>query len=189
MARELPRLSTDRLVIRFLDDEDAPEVLDFYTRNRAFFEQTNPARPASSYSLEYWRAQIPKNRVEFLEDRACPLFVFFKEDPKRVIGQVNLFAFIRGTFHACILGYSLDEKHTGRGLMTEAVRRVVEYGFEELRLHRIMANYWPENVRSGLLLARLGFQRDGYARDYLQIQDRWVDHYMTAKINTSWKAP
>ena len=44
MQPVLPQLSTQRLVLRFASEADASELLDFYTRNRGFFERTNPAR-------------------------------------------------------------------------------------------------------------------------------------------------
>lgn len=41
----------------------------------------------------------------------------------------------------------------------------------------------PANERSARLLARLGFERKGYARAYLKIAGRWEDHILTARIN------
>ncbi|MNL86782.1 ribosomal-protein-S5-alanine N-acetyltransferase [compost metagenome] len=46
-----------------------------------------------------------------------------------------------------------------------------------------MANYIPENERSGALLKRLGFEVEGLARDYLKINGAWRDHVLTARIN------
>ena len=55
-------------------------------------------------------------------------------------------------------------------------------------MHRIMANYMPHNMRSGNLLAKLGFEREGYARQYLQINGEWRDHVLTALTDNSWAA-
>jgi ribosomal-protein-alanine N-acetyltransferase len=44
-----------------------------------------------------------------------------------------------------------------------------------------MANHVPRNERSARLLARLGFEREGYAKRYLQIAGTWEDHVLTAK--------
>ena len=55
--------------------------------------------------------------------------------------------------------------------MHEALQITICYAFEDLRLHRIHANHLPSNVRSGRLLARLGFAIEGYAKDYLLIND------------------
>ena len=49
-----------------------------------------------------------------------------------------------------------------------------------------MANYMPHNHRSGKLLERLGFEREGYAKDYLLIDGQWRDHVLTALTNKEW---
>ena len=66
----------------------------------------------------------------------------------------------------------LGASYEGAGLMFEALTAAVEYVFAERRLHRIMANYVPTNERSGRLLRRLGFAVEGYARDYLYINNK-----------------
>lgn len=53
-------------------------------------------------------------------------------------------------------------------------------------MHRIMANYMPHNQRSGNLLTRLGFEREGYAKKYLLIDGTWQDHVLTALMNEQW---
>jgi len=50
-------------------------------------------------------------------------------------------------------------------------------------LHRIMANYRPENERSARVLSGLGFQQEGFARSYLKINGEWADHVLTALVN------
>ncbi len=99
-----------------------------------------------------------------------------------VLGVANLSNIVRGTLQACHLGYSLDREYEGRGLMQEALEALVTYAFEDLQLHRVMANYQPENVRSGRVLERLGFVREGYAPDYLHIDGAWRDHVLTALV-------
>ena len=88
-----------------------------------------------------------------------------------------------GMFKACDLGYAIDQAHEGQGLMQEVVAAGIDYLFRERGLHRIMASYMPANRRSGALLARLGFEQEGYARDYLMINGRWEDHILTALLN------
>ncbi len=64
--------------------------------------------------------------------------------------------------------------------MTEALLVATRWAFKELRLHRIMANYQPRNERSGRLLERLGFVREGLAHQYLFIDGEWKDHVLTS---------
>ncbi len=71
--------------------------------------------------------------------------------------------------------------------MTEALQVAISYVFTELNMHRIMASYIPHNQRSGMLLKRLGFVVEGYARDYLMINGQWQDHILTSLTNYKWK--
>jgi ribosomal-protein-alanine N-acetyltransferase len=84
------------------------------------------------------------------------------------------------------LGYGLDREAVGNGLMEEALRAVIELGFDELNLHRLMANYMPTNTRSARLLRKLGFVVEGHARDYLRLAGAWQDHVLTALTNDRW---
>ena len=67
--------------------------------------------------------------------------------------------------------------------MTEFVEGAINYVFERLDLHRIMANYMPGNTRSARVLDKLGFNKEGFAKSYLKIAGEWQDHVLTAKIN------
>jgi len=62
------------------------------------------------------------------------------------------------------VGYWLARAARRRGLMTEAVREVVRYGFENLGLHRLEANHFPRNPASGRVLEKAGFVREGLLR-------------------------
>ena len=66
--------------------------------------------------------------------------------------------------------------------MSEAVKRAIQYMFEEQKIHRIMANYMPSNERSAQLLHKLGFTIEGLAKEYLLINGQWEDHVLTSLI-------
>ncbi len=87
------------------------------------------------------------------------------------------------------MGYSLAETEQSKGYMTEALQAAIQYVFQELNMHRIMANYMPHNQRSGNVLKRLGFVVEGYARDYLLIKGQWQDHILTSLTNPNWQIP
>jgi ribosomal-protein-alanine N-acetyltransferase len=70
--------------------------------------------------------------------------------------------------------------------MFEALSLTNAYMFDDLGLHRIMAGYLPHNERSGKLLDRLGFEKEGLARKYLKINGRWEDHLLTSLINDTY---
>lgn len=69
------------------------------------------------------------------------------------------------------LGYSLSEEYWGRGLMTEAAREVIRYGFEELKLDMISICTGPENTRSQNVIRKCGFTYEGTLRKAYKIYD------------------
>jgi [ribosomal protein S5]-alanine N-acetyltransferase len=188
MARQLPVLTTDRLIVRLAVVRDAPAVLRFYTGNREHLTPWWPQWRDEQFTLRFWQRAIDSNLQEFREERAVRFFLFPREDPGRVIGLANYNQIVRGVAHYTILGYGLAAEAEGQGLMREALEPTIRYMFDEFGMHRIMANYVPQNVRSGALLKRLGFAVEGYARDYLLINGRWEDHILTALVNSEWKA-
>jgi len=94
---------------------------------------------------------------------------------------------VRGVAHSANLGYALCHGCEGRGWMHEALHAGIEQVFSPaVGLHRIQAAYRPENHRSAAVLMRLGFEREGLARDYLYIAGAWRDHVITALRNPLW---
>ena len=73
--------------------------------------------------------------------------------------------------------------------MTAALQATIEYMFNELNIHRIMANYMPHNNASARVLEKLGFVIEGQARDYLRINGQWRDHILTSLTNHNWREP
>jgi ribosomal-protein-alanine N-acetyltransferase len=73
--------------------------------------------------------------------------------------------------------------------MSEALTAAIPYVFQNVNLHRIAATYMPRNQRSGRLLKSQGFEIEGYAKDYLMINDQWEDHILTSRINSEWQVP
>ena len=185
----LPRLVTDRLVVRPGIAPDVPAIVSYYLCNRAHLRPVDPVRPESFYGEEFWYARLRQDHQEIRDDRSLRLFLFRREEEDRVIGVANFTQFMRGAAHYCTLGYAIDQAEQGKGLMREALTAAIEHIFQERNLHRVQANYMPRNERSGALLRRLGFTIEGLARDYLLIAGRWEDHVLASLTNPSWKQP
>ncbi len=187
MACLPPDIRTARLHLRLAAAGDGPELAAYAVRNRAFHAPWMPLRSDAAFTAEHWEERIPHLRADFIERGASMLlFAWDRGSPGRVLGKVAYSQVARGPAQFCYLGYDLDEGAQGAGLMSEALESANTYVFEELRLHRIMANYMPRNERSGRLLRRLGFTVEGYARDYLMINGRWEDHILTSLTNPMW---
>ena len=93
---------------------------------------------------------------------------------------------IRGVLQSAFLGYSIDEKENGKGIATEAISKVIEISFNELKLHRLEANIIPTNAASIRVVEKLNFTKEGYSRDYCKINNKWQDHLRFAVINQNY---
>ncbi len=175
-----PVLRTARLAVRLAAPEDAPGIAAYYERNRAHLAPFEPSRPPEFFSADFWAERAIAWRRERELDQSCRFFLFLAGE---AVGAASLAPIQRGPFQCASLGYSIDASQEGKGLMSEALRAIIGCAFEDLRLHRLQANHLPENVRSAALLARLGFVREGYARQYLFINGAWRDHVLNSLTN------
>lgn len=85
------------------------------------------------------------------------------------------------------LGYILRRDLWGRGIITEAARALVAYGFEELALHRIWAICDVRNVGSQRVLEKLGMRREAHLREHLWVRGEWRDSYLYAVLEHEWQ--
>jgi ribosomal-protein-alanine N-acetyltransferase len=178
----VPVLRTERTYLTVLRPEQSELVAEYYRANREHLQPWEPARDEHFYSSQAARERVDASYNAFLLGVSVA-FAILDPSTKQMIATCHFSNIVRGAFQACNLGYSISKLAEGRGLMYEATQAGIQYMFAELHIHRIMANYMPANQRSERLLTRLGFEREGYARDYLQINGRWEDHVMTALIN------
>jgi ribosomal-protein-alanine N-acetyltransferase len=180
-------LESGRLLVRPAGERDAPAILDYYRRNRARLEPWEPRRKPEFYTPEFWLRQVATDAANWADDAGYRFYLFEKSAPARVAGMAHLSNLVRGIAQYANLGYSLDGELEGRGLMREGLEALIPWAFGPLRLHRLMANYIPRNARSGALLERLGFKREGLACAYLRINGVWEDHVLTALTNPDWR--
>lgn len=180
-------IETKRLFLRLSALEDVAEIIRYYKANQAYFAPYHPLWPPEFFSEQLWQERVQLYEQEFWSGNSVRLFIFAKDKPNQIIGNVNLTVVLRGTAQSCNLGYNLAEAAQNQGFMHEALTGVLEFAFSDLNLHRVMAQYMPRNERSGKVLKKLGFTIEGYARDYLLIAGQWEDHILTSLTNPNWK--
>ncbi|MDO6708599.1 ribosomal protein S5-alanine N-acetyltransferase [Photobacterium sp. 1_MG-2023] len=174
-------LKTHRTVLDILPVEDAALLLAYYIDNQAHLVPWEPVRNDDYLTLANWKTQLAEAQSAFEAGEAYR-FVALNHARTEVIGVCNFTGVSRGAFQACFLGYSIARKYQGQGLMQEILTAGIHYMFDVVGLNRVMANYMPGNTRSGYVLEKLGFEREGYAKRYLKIAGQWEDHILTSKI-------
>lgn len=175
-------ISTPRLNISLLAANDWQLMSHYLQTNKAHLTPWEPKRDDNYYTEDEIKLRLKSALLAFKQQSAFH-FCLLDKTNSQMIGACNYSNVVRGSFQACHLGYALGEAFQGQGLMQEAIEAANHYLFEDLKFHRIMANYLPENKRSEKVLKSLGFEREGFAKQYLQIAGKWRDHILTAKIN------
>jgi len=186
----LTRIETPRLTLMLAPPEAAPRVVAYQRENWEHLARWSGPRGSDELSVANWRRRLEQFGAEERAGTALRLMLFPDRDlAGPVLGTVNFTQIFRGAFQACYLGYALDHRLEGRGLMREALEVAIRHVFDVMKLHRIMVNYMPSNERSAALARRLGFVPEGIARDYLYIDGTWRDHVLTALTNTALTKP
>ncbi|MBP3961664.1 GNAT family N-acetyltransferase [Paenibacillus lignilyticus] len=178
-----PTLETERLILRELTEEDAADIF-------ACFSNADVTRYYGQETLE--RLEQAAAFVELFarnyeEKRGIRWGIQLKDSPdNRIMGTIGFNAWMPKHRRAEI-GYELHPDHWHRGYATEAVSRIVAYGFDQLELARIGAVVFRENQASQTVLTKLGFQQEGILRDYIVQDGKSYDTHVYSILRYSSK--
>lgn len=180
-AEVAPLVLGERVYLRGPTMGDYAEWAELRARSRTFLTPWEPTWPPDDLTRAAFRRRLRRYMRDVREDLAYPFFVFREEDDA-LVGGVTISNIHRGVQQSCTLGYWAGEIYAGNGYTTTAVRALVPFIFEELKLHRILAACLPENERSQAVLRKCGFREEGIARGYLRINGAWRDHVVFALL-------
>ena len=165
-----PELESERLVLRRVEAADAPTLFTHFATLRAdrFWDLEHR-------SVEDARQHIDLIHTWYEEQRLLWWAVTLKGESE-VFGSCSLYDFERES--RAEIGYWLSRHKQGRGIATEAVERVVRFGFDHLDLHRIQASCHPQNHAAVAVVRRAGFREEGLLREYEPGRTGWRDCLM-----------
>lgn len=174
------------IILRTAEPMDGKLISDYFIANREHLREWEPVREEAFFTESGWTQKLIK--LNELHKMGLGYYMIITEsETGQMLGTISFSNISRFPFYACNVGYSLGKEAQGRGVMTRALRMAVNYMFSIQNLHRIMAGYMPRNKRSEAVLHRVGFVKEGFAKDYLLINGRWEDHNLTSLINENWK--
>ncbi|PSW18414.1 30S ribosomal protein S5 alanine N-acetyltransferase [Photobacterium sanctipauli] len=178
-------IDLDAFKARLISPKDVKAITSYYQRNRAFLKPWEPLREEAFFTEAGWERRL-EQLMQLHKHQLAYYFVIQEKGSKEIAGVVNYSNLVRHPFHACHVGYSLDQHWQGQGVMSQALEATVQWMFNEQNFHRVMAAYMPRNARSAAVLAKCGFEAEGRAKDYLLINGNWEDHILTARTNPHW---
>jgi ribosomal-protein-alanine N-acetyltransferase len=132
---------------------------------------------------------VRRGRHEATQGRMLPFNVWYDEsaDPRfpgaaqaRMVGQLNIAGIAWGSLCSAHIGYWVDERVAGRGIIPTSLALAIDYCFLTVGLHRVEVNIRPENMPSRRVALKLGLREEGLRHRYLHIDGDWRDHYSYA---------
>ena len=149
-----PVLYTERLVLRAAkhEDADALSAIRSHARVNRFLERK------AEMTHEEAENRIRRIAAETLANECIEWVIQFKDNPQ-MLGSICYWN-IAPQADKAEIGYEMHPDYYDKGVMQEAMQRVIEYGFSEMKLKTIEALPVKENIKSIQLLERNHFVRD-----------------------------
>jgi len=169
----------EKCYIRTFQEKDAQSLTGLVSRNKYFWSTYEPLQRPEYYTVDAQYKKIQES-LYLMDSKREFTFGIYELRTNNLIGHIALYAVKRLPYSSAFVGYAMDEIYIGKGIVTEAVKMVVRFAFEQVGLHRVEAYVSTQNSASIRVLEKSGFQREGLLRKLLYINGQWVDHYMYA---------
>ncbi|WP_062106760.1 GNAT family N-acetyltransferase [Bacillus niameyensis] len=179
---DLPSLETERLLLRKVTMKDLHDIHHYGSDH----EVSRYVTWDTHRSLADTEAFIQFVLERYENSQEGPWGIEWKENGK-LIGTIDFFSWKPRHGHAEI-GYVLSRDYWGAGIMTEAVREVVRFGFEKMDLVRIQARCMEENVASSRVMEKAGMSFEGVLRKVMYIKGKHRDLKMYSILKEEFGA-
>ena len=171
-----PQLLGEPVGLRPVRVSDARTWREIRVRNAPWlrpWEPTNPETPLYRSSVGPYVAMARTMRREARQGQALPWSVVYGG---QFAGQLTVGSILWGSARSGQVGYWIDERAAGRGVIPTALAMAIDHCFFVVGLHRVEASIRPENHASRRVVEKLGFHEEGLRRRYLHINGTWRDH-------------
>lgn len=174
-------LTTDRLILREFQESDWRAVLAYqsdpaYLRYNPWWHRTELDVRSFVRMFIDWSEEVPRRKFQFA--------IILKRDGW-LIGNCGLRK-QSASIQVADLGYEIDRRYWGYGYATEAAHALLEFGFEQLGLHRVWAYCIAENAASARVLEKIGMKYEGLQRESEWMKGRWWNTLHYAILDHEW---
>ena len=157
---------TKRLLLKTEFETSWCKILDFYEKNKQYFEPYEPTRCKDFYTPSYQLTVLSVESQLTKSHSYLRLWLYLKEDPKTIIGTICFSDIFR---QSSLLGYKMDEAYTKHGYCYEACEKGLSIMKTDYHLNKVVASVLPHNLPSIHLLERLHFTNRGEQKDLIEI--------------------
>jgi [ribosomal protein S5]-alanine N-acetyltransferase len=162
---DVPKIETERLVLRKITLDDAEDMFSYASNEEVTRYVTWDTHTSLSDSIEFINS--------FLPQYDAPWGIELKGNGK-FIGTVH-FVWWQQQHNSAEIGYVLSKEYWGKGLITEAAKAIISFGFESMDLVRIQARCFLENKGSERVMEKLGMSFEGISRKVMYVKGEHKD--------------
>ncbi|MGG1661801.1 GNAT family N-acetyltransferase [Brevibacillus sp. NRS-1366] len=173
------QMTSERLLLRPMQLNDAPFLFGFWSD-----PMVTKHMNVSFTDVSQAQQMIELLQGLFTENKAIRWTILLKHS-NEVIGSCG-FNYLDYENERAEIGYDLGYPYWGKGYAPEAIRALISFGFESLRLNRVEAKVEPENLNSIKVLKKLRFVEEGKLRQYEKSKGEFVDLIMFSLLRTEW---
>jgi ribosomal-protein-alanine N-acetyltransferase len=173
-AVEMTLIKAKRFTLRPYRKRDLPSIVKHINDKAIAGNTLTIPYPYTMKDAEEWYRRV-RNRARRKGSRA-------KEFAIDVNGEAVGYVAIFPKGHIAGIGYWLGRAYWNKGIMTEVVREITKYGFDELGLRRIHASTFPQSKASQRVLQKNGFELEGILRKNIRKGNRYIDEYLFARV-------
>jgi ribosomal-protein-alanine N-acetyltransferase len=178
---DLPTLESDRLMLRKMSLEDAPDLFEYASDSQvAQYTTWTPHK-----SLEDSQIFLNSILAKYQNHESYDWGIIHKGDGK-LIGTCGFVNWVSPHHHAEI-GYALSRPYWGKGYMPEAVKAVLAFGFQKTNLNRIEGRCKLPNHSSARVLEKVGMKYEGILRQQMFSKGSFHDMKLYAILREDWE--
>lgn len=177
----LPVLDTPRLTLRPMTMRDAQDIYDYSCDREVARHVLWDAHRSVADSRAYLRFILRQYR----EGMPSSYGIVLKETGV-LVGTIG-FMWLNEENSTVEVGYSLARAQWNKGLMTEALRALIDMAFTHLRIHRIEAQHATANPSSGRVMQKCGMRKEGTLRGRIYNKGKFVDVDLYAILKEDWE--
>jgi ribosomal-protein-alanine N-acetyltransferase len=177
-----PTLTTNRLTLRPFALDDAWDVERLAGEREIADTTLNIPHPYPNGAATAWIQVHPNG----WSDGTSATFAIVETSTGKLVGAIGLT--IKREHRRAELGYWIARDRWNNGYATESSRRILDFGFEVLGLHRIQARHLLRNPASGKVMFKIGMQQEGIARDWAIKWDRYETVAVYSILEPEWRA-
>ena len=172
-----PNLETERLLLRRVNSNDVKEIFALRSNPETMKYIPRPLVKTDEDALEH--IAMIDSKID--SNEGINWAITLKDNPK-LIGVIGHYR-IKPENYRAELGYMLLPEYHGKGIVSEAVKEAVKYGFQVMKLNSLEAIIDPENYASAKVLEKNGFIKEAHLKEYEFFEGRFLDTVIYSILN------